>query len=113
MEYHAIIKDSNASTPKSLTPTIGSDTAPLVTIANIHSGGYMADTEDWITTDDAHDLTGYHVEYIRLLARGGRLKARKFARSWQVSKSDLMRYVAEAQETGDQRHKPHKLNKSD
>jgi hypothetical protein len=37
---------------------------------------------DWITTDEAAVLAGYVVEYVRCLAREGRIHAEKRGRDW-------------------------------
>lgn len=66
----------------------------------------MSETDDWITTDTARELTGYSREYLRRLIRNERIKARKFGTIWQVSRSDLLRYFNEAKQSEDVRTKP-------
>ena len=64
-------------------------------------------SEGWITTTEAVELTGYHIEYVRELARSGRVEARKVgARAWLVNKADLLRYKAEIDALGDKKHDP-------
>jgi excisionase family DNA binding protein len=62
--------------------------------------------EDWITTNEAADLSGYHVNYIRQLVRARKLKARKFGPVWQVSKQSLLDYLARAERSDDKRQGP-------
>ena len=66
----------------------------------------MAD--DWITVAEASKLSGYHAETLRELIRDGRIKGRKFATVWQVSRSSLIGYLREQERHGEKRgRKPH------
>ena len=58
---------------------------------------------DWITTAEAVRLSGYHMEHVRELARSGRIKAQKWARDWQISKSSLLAYKRQADKLGEKR----------
>ena len=58
---------------------------------------------DWITTDEAADLTGYHVEYLRRLIRGGKLSAAKKGGSWWVDCDGLKAFLAETARSDDGR----------
>jgi excisionase family DNA binding protein len=66
--------------------------------------GVMPD--DWITTTEAAELSGYHPERIRELIRDGRIEARKFGTIWQVSQSSLLTYLKAAEKTDDKRWGP-------
>ena len=59
--------------------------------------------EDWITVQDAAKLADFDPVHIRRLAREGRIKARKFANVWQVSRESLQAYLAGMEEKGDRR----------
>jgi excisionase family DNA binding protein len=59
--------------------------------------------QDWITTAEAARLAGYHVEHIRGLARRGAIKAQKWARDWQISKSSLLAYIRKVGKLGKKR----------
>jgi excisionase family DNA binding protein len=59
--------------------------------------------EDWITTAEAADLSGYHVDHVRRLVLSGKIKAQKFGRDWQVSRKSLLDYVHEAEKLGAKR----------
>jgi excisionase family DNA binding protein len=61
---------------------------------------------DWITTDEAAALAGYVVEYVRCLAREGRIHAEKRGRDWWVDRDDLLRYKAQMDRLGEQKHNP-------
>jgi excisionase family DNA binding protein len=67
----------------------------------------MAD-EDWLTTSNAAQLSGYHVERIRELIREGKVKARKFGPVWAVSRESLLTYVRKMEVIGGKRGPAHK-----
>ena len=58
--------------------------------------------EEWLTTAEAAELSGYHTEYIRQIIKAGKVEARKFGPVWQVSKQSLLDYLQTAREKGDQ-----------
>ena len=62
--------------------------------------------EDWITTAEAAEVSGYNEEYIRRLIRKGKLPARRFGPMWQVSRSALLEYVRTAYDPQDKRRGP-------
>jgi len=64
--------------------------------------------EDWITSSEAAQLSGYHPEYIRELVRTGKIEGRKFGIVWQVSKQSLLAYLRAAEKSDDKRHGPKK-----
>jgi len=59
--------------------------------------------EDWLTTEQAAEVSGYHPDHIRRLIRAGRLKARKFGPVWQVGRIDLLAYLREVKQSGKKR----------
>ena len=59
--------------------------------------------DDWITTADAAEISGYHVEYIRKLIAARKINARKWMRDWQVSRKSLEHYLAQMQNKGEKR----------
>ncbi len=61
----------------------------------------MAD--DWITTAEASELSGYNPEYIREMIRQGRIKGRKYFVIWQVSRSSMLAYLEEQEKRGEKR----------
>lgn len=61
----------------------------------------MAD--DWITTTEACQTTGYHPVHMRRLIRTGKVKARKFGPVWQVSKESLLNYLKQIETKGERR----------
>lgn len=61
----------------------------------------MAD--DWITTREASELSGYHVNHIRRLIRMGAIRAQKFGTTLQVDRRSLLAYVRNAEKSEDKR----------
>jgi excisionase family DNA binding protein len=61
---------------------------------------------DWITTDEAAALSGYHVNYIRQIIRKRKIKADKKGRDWWVDKQSLLDYLKEAAGSDDKRQGP-------
>jgi len=63
-------------------------------------------TEEWLTTAEAAELSGYHPEYVRELIRDGKIEGRKFGIVWQVSKESLTVYLESAKDSKDKRWGP-------
>lgn len=61
----------------------------------------MAD--DWITIEDAVNLSGYYPDTLRRLMREGKIKGKKFVTVWQVSKSSLLAYLKTMDKRGEKR----------
>lgn len=62
--------------------------------------------EEWLTTEQAAELSGYHVIHLRRLVRAGKITGRKFGPVWQVNKQSLLDYNEEAAESRDKRRGP-------
>jgi excisionase family DNA binding protein len=64
---------------------------------------------DYITTDEAAKLTGYHREHIRRLIRRGKIRAQKFGTTGKrggvllVSRASVLAYYRELQKAGGKR----------
>jgi len=58
---------------------------------------------DWMTVSEAVTASGYHAERIRELAREGRIKGRKIAIVWLVSRKSLATYLREQAKRGEKR----------
>lgn len=63
-------------------------------------------SEEWLTTDQASKLSGYHPDHLRRLIRSGELSARKFGPVWQINRQALDEYLVAAMESGDKRRGP-------
>lgn len=62
--------------------------------------------EEWLTVQEAANLTSYHAEYLRLLIREGKIAAHKFGPVWAINKSSLLTYLKIAEKSSDKRHGP-------
>jgi len=58
---------------------------------------------EWITTSEAADLSGYNAEYLRWLIREKKIEAQKFGIVWQVRRSSLITYMKKASNSDDKR----------
>ena len=52
----------------------------------------MANINGWLTTSEAHRLTGYNLEYIRRLMRTKKIQAKKWGRDWMINQASLLGY---------------------
>ncbi len=62
--------------------------------------------DDWITTQEAAELSGYHVNYLRKLIRRGDIRGRKVSIVWLIDRQSLLDYMAQAAESEDKRRGP-------
>ena len=62
--------------------------------------------DEWLTTDQAAELSGYHPTYLRWLIRQGEIPARKFGPLWQVNRAGLIAFLDAAKQSGDKRRGP-------
>jgi excisionase family DNA binding protein len=46
-----------------------------------------------LSLKEAAELTPYSADYLNLLARKGKIRARKIGRDWLITKSDLFHYL--------------------
>ena len=60
-------------------------------------------TEEWLTTEQAAELSGYHENYIRRIVRAGKVKAKKFGPTWQISRESMLQYMEAASKSSDKR----------
>ena len=58
---------------------------------------------EWITTAEAAQLSGYHVNHIRRLIRAGEIRAQKFGTTLQVDRRSLLAYIKAAEKSTDKR----------
>ena len=60
-------------------------------------------SDDWITTAEAAQLTGYHPNHIRRLIRAGEVKARKWGSAFMISRESLLDYAQRMTTQGQKR----------
>ena len=61
---------------------------------------------DWITTQEAAELSGFHPEYVRRLARQGKIGAEKKGRDWWIDRNVLHAYLQTVEDLGPQKYDP-------
>jgi excisionase family DNA binding protein len=59
--------------------------------------------EDWLTTYEAMQLSGYELDYIRKLVRAKKITGRKWGQSWQVSRRSLQEFLKGREQQGGKR----------
>ena len=64
---------------------------------------------DYITTEEAADISGFHVDHIRRLLRAGKIEAVKKG-VWLIYREDLERYLAEMKALGTDKHNWRRLH---
>jgi excisionase family DNA binding protein len=60
----------------------------------------------WITTQEAADLSGFHPEYLRRLARQGKISAEKKGRDWRIDRDVLHAYLQTVEDLSPQKYDP-------
>ena len=66
----------------------------------------MNDGNDWITTQEAAELSGYHPDHLRRLIRAGDIEGRKVSIVWLIKQQSLLQYIDRAERSGDKRRGP-------
>ena len=64
------------------------------------------DGDEWITTQEAAELSGYHPEHLRRLIKQGEILARKISIIWLINRQSLLDYMAQGEQSGDKRRGP-------
>lgn len=59
--------------------------------------------EDWLTTYEAVQISGYELDYIRKLVRAKKITGRKWGQSWQVSRKSLQDFLKGREQQGGKR----------
>ena len=62
--------------------------------------------EGWMSAKEAASLTGYSAVYVRLLAREGRIEARKIGRDWLIEWVSLLAFKTAMDRLGSEKHNP-------
>ena len=64
--------------------------------------------QDFISVEEAIRLSGYTAQYLRRMARQGRIQAMKFGHFWMVNLESLQGYIERTQSLGigDKRYGP-------
>ena len=62
--------------------------------------------EEWLTVEQAAELSRYHPNHIRRLLRSREISGRKWGQTWQVDRDSLVTYLKAAEEIDDKRWGP-------
>ena len=62
--------------------------------------------DEWLTTEQAAELSGYHVNHLRRLIRANAIHAKKLSFLWLVHRQSLLDYMAQAEQSDDKRRGP-------
>ena len=60
----------------------------------------MPDLSDYVTTQEAAALLGYHIEHVRRMAREGDLQGLKIGTTWLINKKSIEIYIRENSQFG-------------
>ena len=66
----------------------------------------LTDNDEWLTVNEAAELSGYNPEYLRRLMRDHKIKFRKFSFIYQVNRDSLLEYLKKADISKDKRYSP-------
>ena len=66
----------------------------------------MTDDNDWITVNEAAEISGYNAEYLRRLIRKEKIDYRMFGFMYQVNRKSLLKYLKVAEKKSDKRYSP-------
>lgn len=67
------------------------------------------DFDQWITTAEAAELSGYNVYHVRRLAARGRIEAKKQGRDWFVNRDSMLAYADAVKQLGRSKYDPRKI----
>ena len=68
---------------------------------------------DWITTEEASQISGYSIQYVQRLLREEKIVGEKKGGAYWVNRDSLVAYIAASQRSKDKRHGARKKPKSD
>jgi hypothetical protein len=61
---------------------------------------------DWMSVEEATELSGYNPEHVRRLVRGKLIAAQKKGAMWWVDRASLLAYLKSAAKSSDRRRGP-------
>ena len=64
---------------------------------------------NWISTDEAAELSGYHTDYIRQLVRRSKIKANRKGTMYWIDRESFLDFLNKEKkaQSQDRRHGPH------
>ena len=88
---------------KSTYRTLTTEYPPKGSSIILAKGLAMSDLDDWLSTDDAAKLSGFHPDHIRRLVRSKHVEARKWGNAWMIRRKSLSSYIAASKQRGKKR----------
>ena len=61
---------------------------------------------DFLTTQDAHEQTGYTIQHLIRLLKEGKVRGKRFGRLWAIDPDSLNEYLERARASADRRRGP-------
>ena len=58
---------------------------------------------DWISTEEAARISGYHPNHIRRLIKAGEIQARKWGSALMISRNSVSHYLRKMENRGEKR----------
>ena len=78
------------------------------TVRRLRLGDWMSAPE-WISVKEASELSGFDIQYVRLLTRQGKVSAeKKSGREWWIDKHSLQSYIKNMKSLGSEKYNPHR-----
>lgn len=68
---------------------------------------------EWLSTEEAAEVSGYHVNYIRRLMRANKIGGRKVGLAWWVDRDSLQAYLEKVEALGTRRFGPGGITKAE
>ena len=63
----------------------------------------MSPLGDWLTTQEAAELVGYHPNHIRRLVRAGEVKSQRWGNALMINRESLLTYLGKVISQGERR----------
>jgi excisionase family DNA binding protein len=63
---------------------------------------------EFLTTQDAHEQTGYTIQHLIRLLKEGKIEGKRFGRLWAIDPDSLQDYLEQARVSDDGRRGPRK-----
>jgi excisionase family DNA binding protein len=76
----------------------------MTAAGNGHIIADWATLADYITADEAADISGYDVQHVRRLMRAQKIKGRKAGLVWLIERDSLQEYLAKVKALGTKKY---------
>lgn len=76
----------------------------MTAAGNGHISADWSTLADYITADEAAEISGYDVQHVRRLMRGQKIKGRKAGLVWLIERDSLQEYLAKVEALGTKKY---------